>query len=92
MFGMLALYREANIFAVLPRTRALDEPNSVGFRLPNRSQRILARMHGDERITGHRPGSKWISFHLNSEADLHDALEWFEVAYRQARGSQYRER
>jgi len=85
MFGMHAFYRKANIFAVLPHTRALDEPNSVGFRLPNSSPRILSRLRGDERITGHRPGTKWISFHLNSEADLHDALQWFELAYRQAR-------
>jgi hypothetical protein len=84
MFGMLALYRKGNVFALLPRTRGLDDPNSVGFRLANPAKKILARMRAEERITAHRPGTKWISFRLDSETDLHDALEWFELAYRQA--------
>ena len=81
---MTAMYRNSQIFALLPGTRALDEPNSVGFRLPNCSERILARMRSDERVIGHRPGAKWFSFLLDSEADVHEALEWFELAYRRA--------
>jgi len=84
MFGMLALYRKAKVFALLPRTRGLDDPNSVGFRFAKPSPRLLKRLRGDERITGHRPGTKWISFRLDSEADLRDALAWFELAYRHA--------
>ena len=84
MFGMTAIYRNSYIFALLPKTRALDEPNSVGFRLRRCSQRILARMRSDERVIGHRPGAKWFSFLLDSEADVHDALAWFELAYRRA--------
>ena len=84
MFGMVAVYRKSNIFALLPGNRALDEPNSIGFSLLNPSQRILNRMYKDERIISHTAGSKWVSFALHSEADIPDALEWFALAYRQA--------
>jgi len=84
MFGMMALYRNSNIFVVLPRTRTLDEPNAICFRLRNPAQRILARLEADERIIPHRPGAKWISFVLQSELDLRDALQWLALAYRQA--------
>jgi hypothetical protein len=33
MFGMTALYRGNGIFGVLPRTRAMDTPYSVSFKI-----------------------------------------------------------
>jgi hypothetical protein len=33
MFGLTALYRARKIFAVLPRTRCMDVPNSIAFKL-----------------------------------------------------------
>jgi len=41
MFGMTGLYSGRKIFAVLPRTRALNVPDSIGFRLLKRPQQIV---------------------------------------------------
>lgn len=84
MFGMTGLYRGRRIFAVLPRTRALGRADAIGLRFPNPSRSVLARMRDDERIVRAHPGGKWTSFIINSDADVHDALEWLELAYRQA--------
>jgi hypothetical protein len=51
-FGFTALYRKDNIFALLPRTRALDPPHSVAFKLESVGSRVVARARSDSRI-GH---------------------------------------
>lgn len=84
MFGMTGLYRDKSIFAALPRTRALEAPDSISFRFARRSARITARIRDDERISDSRPEAKWISFSIHSEDDIHDALNWLSVAYREA--------
>ena len=84
MFGLNGLYRGRMIFAVLPRTRALDIPDSIAFRLPRQSQRITAEFRKDERIVVSRPEAKWISFVIHSDSDIHDALNWLVLAYREA--------
>lgn len=87
MFGLNGLYRGRRIFAVLPRTRAMDAPDSIAFRLPTRSTRITARLRVDDRIVAPTPDAKWISFMIESDSDIHDALNWLELAYREARKS-----
>jgi len=71
MFGLTAYYRGRQIFAALPRTRALDSPDSVSYKLPS------AAAPG-------RPGQGWKSVELLSDADLRRALVAFERAYREA--------
>jgi hypothetical protein len=83
MFGMTALYRGRRIFAVLPRTRAFGANDAIGLRFPNPSRQVLAFMRDDERIIRAHPGGKWTSFLIKSDADVHAALQWLELAYRQ---------
>ena len=84
MFGLNGLYRGRKIFAVLPRTRAMDAADSIAFRFSTRSQRIATRMRNDKRIVAPTADAKWISFMIESESDTHDALKWLELAYREA--------
>lgn len=84
MFGMTGLYRDRSIFAALPRTRALDAPDSIAFRFPRRSPRMNSQLREDNRIVEPAPGAKWISFLIHSEEDIHGALNWLSVAYREA--------
>jgi hypothetical protein len=84
MFGLTGLYRTRKIFAVLPRTRAMDVRDSIAFRLPRHSSRITAELHRDKRIVAPTPDAKWISFVISSDTDIHDALNWLALAYREA--------
>ena len=83
MFGMLAFYRKNKIFAVLPRTRAFETPNSVAFKLYNQTPREAKMLRGDDRITLSKgKAAGWIAFEVNGPADMNDALKWFDLAYR----------
>jgi luciferase-like monooxygenase len=84
MFGLNALYRGRKIFAVLPRTRAMDAPDSIAFRLAHRRASVVERLREDKRIICPHAQGKWISFIIESEADLHDVLQWLELAFRAA--------
>jgi hypothetical protein len=84
MFGMTGLYSDRNIFAVLPRTRAMDVPDSIAFRLLKRPQRIVTELQKDQRIVNPTQAGKWISFVIQSESDIHGALNWLALAYREA--------
>ena len=84
MFGLTGLYHSRKIFAVLPRTRTMDALDSIAFRLPKRSARINEKMKNDERVITPTLAAKWISFVIESESDIHDALRWLELAYREA--------
>jgi hypothetical protein len=81
-FGFTALHRKDKIFALLPRTRALEPPNSMAFKLESAGPRILARARRDSRI-GYTEMQKtrWFTFEVSAEADLRDALEWLLRAY-----------
>lgn len=84
MFGLNGIYRGANIFAVLPRTRAMDTPDSIAFRLLKRPRHIMAELNKDKRIVASTPEAKWISFVMESDSEIHGALNWLALAYRQA--------
>ncbi len=84
MFGLNGIYRGPNIFAVLPRTRAMDVPDSIAFRLLKRPRHIMAKLRTDKRIVASTPEAKWISFLMESDAEIHAALNWLALAYRQA--------
>jgi TfoX/Sxy family transcriptional regulator of competence genes len=84
MFGLNGIYRGPNIFAVLPRTRAMDVPDSIAFRLLKRPRHIMAELRKDKRIVASTPEAKWISFVMQSDSEIHAALKWLALAYRQA--------
>jgi hypothetical protein len=84
-FGFTAIYRKKQIFALLPRTRALEPPNSVAFKLESAGQRVGARSRRDSRIgTTQMQKARWFTFAMSTEADLRDALEWLLRAHEAA--------
>ena len=85
MFGFNGFYRGKNIFAGVPKTRALGGPNAVIFKLPQGSKwrREAAK---DSRIHAENMDThKWFPFEIGNEAHLRDALVWFERAFQSAK-------
>jgi hypothetical protein len=82
MFGMTAVYRDNAIFGLLPRTRGMDTPYSVSFKILPRNPSLKKRLEADPRILPSTRDAKWISFELRSGDDLPDAISWFTQAYR----------
>lgn len=81
-FGFTALYRRDRIFAVLPRTRAMETPNSLAFKFDSLSERIRARLKQDARAGAMQmQKARWFTFELATNADLRDALDWLGRAY-----------
>jgi hypothetical protein len=87
MFGLRGFYRDKKIFAALPVTRAIKNPNSFIFRIEPMPTELLERARKEPRIDTENatPGAKWLSFMLNSEADFRDALWWLNQAYEHAK-------
>jgi hypothetical protein len=87
MFGLRGFYRGKKIFAALPVTRAIRNPNSLIFRIQPVPPDLLKRAKKEPRIdTESRvPSAKWFTFELNSEADFRDALWWLNQAYEHAK-------
>lgn len=87
MFGLLGFYRRDEIFAALPRTRALSSPSAIIFKLDNFSPALLRRARKDPRFNFERQAApvRWHSFELHSADDLRDALWWLNRAYQAAK-------
>jgi hypothetical protein len=84
-FGFTALYRRDRIFALLPRTRALETPNSLAFKLESAGSQIRTRLQQDSRVGAtEMRKARWFAFALTTAADLRDALEWIGQAYQEA--------
>lgn len=66
MFGMVSLYRNDAIFALLPASRAIENPNSIGLR---RQKPVAGDTH------------KWEFFPIASDKELGTALERLRKAY-----------
>src|SRR3990172_850269 len=77
MFGMLAFYRGKKIFAALPRTRPAETECSLLIKLPGLRHERLRSASG--------PGAGWMTFEMNSSADIAEALRWLESAYQKAK-------
>jgi hypothetical protein len=77
MFGMTAFYRGEQIFAAVPRTRAPRTDRSVLIKLPGVSHKRLR--------TGSGPGAGWVTFELEAESDIAEALRWLGRAYESAK-------
>jgi len=87
MFGLRGFYRGKKIFAALPVTRAIKNPNSLIFRIKPMPSDLLERAKKEPRIDteSRAPGAKWFIFELHSEADFRDALWWISQAYDHAK-------
>ena len=86
MFGFASFYRGRNIFAALPKTRALHSANSIIFKLHRASPQDLAKLRRDPRAQVSGKGMKgWHALEVSSTADLKHALDWLDRAYRAAR-------
>ena len=81
MFGFRAIYRGKKIFTALPGSRGFGHDASILLKFDPIPPTMLQRACTDSRIRGNTPGNGWLSFALNSDADLHDALEWLNQAY-----------
>jgi hypothetical protein len=85
MFGFRAFYRGKRIFAALPGSRGFGPDASVLLKFAPMPPALFQRAKNESRIQDDTPGDGWFSFALNSEADLHDALEWLNQCYESAR-------
>jgi hypothetical protein len=87
MFGFFFFYRRRRVFAALPRTRGFDSPSGLLFKFHPMPPALQMRADSDDRMDASRKASSkgWFSFHLDSEADLHDALWWLNQAYEAAK-------
>jgi hypothetical protein len=87
MFGLRGFYRGKKIFAALPVTRGIRNPNALIFRIQPMPANLLERAKKEPRIdTENRiPSAKWFLFELQSESDFRDALWWLNQAYEHAK-------
>ena len=86
MFGFVSYYRGRNIFAALPKTRAMNSASSILFKLRRGSPQEMAELRRDPRAQVSGKGMKgWQSLEVDSTADLKHALDWLDRAYRAAR-------
>jgi hypothetical protein len=85
-FGFTALYRREKIFALLPRSRNLENANTIAFKLESPSAAVQKQLSNDGRIGSfQQENARWFTFLISSDADLHDALDWLGHACDAAR-------
>jgi hypothetical protein len=81
-FGFTAVYRKDKIFAAPPRTRAWGTANSLAFKLPTANPAVQSRLDKDPRVGYTLMGkTRWFTFELSSDEDLHAALDWLGESY-----------
>jgi hypothetical protein len=81
-FGFTGLYRNYFMFAILPRTRGMETPDAVAFRLDSLTTSLQRLLSADPRISSAEiKEARWFAFTLSTDADLHDALEWLSHAH-----------
>lgn len=86
MFGFTACYRRDVIFALLPKSRGIESPSAIAFKLSEPSTPMRKRIESDSRIRfTDIQKSRWFLFELARDEDLRDALEWLDRAYRAAK-------
>ena len=85
-FGFTALYRGKVIFGLLPRTRSIFTGNAVAFRIDDANPSTKTLLGHDSRIDAFdKNRTRWYTFELSSDADLHDALDYLGRAFDAAR-------
>ena len=84
-FGTNAMYRKDAIFAALPKTRGMNSPNSLAFKMASVSPQLQTRLESDHHIEEtHMQNARWFAFEMESDEDLRAALEWLSEAYEAA--------
>jgi hypothetical protein len=84
-FGFNALYRGDNIFGILPRTCSFGNGNLLAFRVDDVAGRLKAKLAKDPRIGSiDQNNTRWFTFEVSSDTDLHAALDWLSAAYQAA--------
>jgi hypothetical protein len=87
-FGFTALYRGRTMFGLLPRTRSIFKDNAVAFRIEGASRRMQAELKRDLRISAFdKNRTRWFTFDLSCDADLHDAVDYLGKAFDTAKTS-----
>lgn len=88
MFGFRAYFRGSAMFAAIPRTRSFGHGNSLIVKFKPMPAALLERAKKDTRLdTSRLSGNGWLTFEINSEADLHDAIWWVQQAHDAAKGA-----
>jgi hypothetical protein len=87
MFGYQGLYRDGLIFAALPRSRAMNSPRSVMFKLTAMSRALLNSVNKDSRVNAlsRVPGPGWFLFEMDEAPATQSALGWLGRAYEAAK-------
>jgi len=81
-FGFTAFYHGEDIFALLPRSRALDPAHAIAFKLESARPHLVNRAKRDPRMSFTEMQKKrWFTFAVASDTDLRDALLWLGRAY-----------
>jgi hypothetical protein len=62
MFGLMALYYGAHIFAILPRTRALGLASSLAFKWKKAKPPALAQSNASPAFSNHHEGAPLVCF------------------------------
>jgi hypothetical protein len=92
-FGFAAVYRRDRMFAALPGTRSLQNANSLAFKLESPVPRLRKLLQQDPRIESMQPAApgdnsanrtRWFTFELSEDSDLHGALDWLARSYEAA--------
>jgi hypothetical protein len=83
MFGYQGLYRDGQIFAALPRSRAMKSPTSIMFKFTSISPAILESAKKDSRVdtVSSMSGAGWFFFELDDVSATKGALGWLGRAY-----------
>lgn len=81
-FGFTALYRGKTIFGLLPRTKSVFKPNAVAFRFESLNRTVQTLLEKDPRVAAFdKNKTRWFTFELSSDSDLHGALNYLGRAF-----------
>jgi len=87
MFGYQGLYRDGQIFAALPRSRAMKSPTSIMIKFASASPAVLESVKKDSRVAtvSGMSGGGWFFFELDDASATKGALGWLGRAYEAAK-------
>jgi TfoX/Sxy family transcriptional regulator of competence genes len=87
MFGMTAIYRNGNIFGLLPKTRSLHSGDSVWMKFAKLTPAIQQKLKREPRIVPPRKatGAQWHTLSGITHADFGLAIEWLAIAHAAAK-------
>ncbi len=87
MFGFRTYFRSKAMFAAIPRTR-FGHGNSLIVKFKPMLPALRERVEKDVRLdTSRLSGNGWLTFDINSEADLHNAIWRIQQAHDAAKGA-----